>query len=166
MSTRCSKVYEKDEKTGEVVHLYEDLEDEANCVFLELEGFSFQSCVEFAPSGRPSIHIQVEIPCRFATALGLIRTEADGAGDQGEMPVIMRRNLRHERDELTGQEVHLYESQAGGTHDVVLRLAGFTFEASALSAPSDRPHTLIMLRIPYRFARVLGLMRQENAIKD
>jgi len=54
MSTRCTIKDDRDEATGQGFHLYEDLADESDCVMLDLEGFTFETSVSFAPSGRPT----------------------------------------------------------------------------------------------------------------
>jgi hypothetical protein len=38
----------------------------------DLEGFTFETSVSFAPSGRPQMRVLVRIPKRFARSLGLI----------------------------------------------------------------------------------------------
>lgn len=50
MSTRCTLRDARDEATGQGFHLYEDLGDECDCVMLEIEGFTFETSVSFAPS--------------------------------------------------------------------------------------------------------------------
>lgn len=72
MSTRCTIKDDRDEATGQGFHLYEDLMDERDCVMLDLEGFTFDTSVSFAPSGRPEMRVLVRIPKRFARSLGLI----------------------------------------------------------------------------------------------
>jgi len=72
MSTRCTIKSDHDEATGQGFHLYDDLADERDCVMLNLEGFTFETSVSFAPSGRPEMRVVVRIPKRFARSLGLI----------------------------------------------------------------------------------------------
>ena len=72
MSTRCTIRDAREEATGQGFHLYEDLADERDCVILDLEGFTFETSVSFAPSGRPEMRVVVRIPKRFARSLGLI----------------------------------------------------------------------------------------------
>jgi hypothetical protein len=72
MSTRCTIKNDRDEATGQGFHLYDDLADERDCVMLDLEGFTFEASVSFAPSGRPEMRVLVRIPKRFARPLGLI----------------------------------------------------------------------------------------------
>jgi hypothetical protein len=76
MSTRCSIKHDRDEGTGQGFHLYEDMADERDCVMLDLEGFTFESSVSFAPSGRPDMRVLVRIPKRFARTLGLISNDS------------------------------------------------------------------------------------------
>ena len=75
MSTRCTIKDARDEATGQGFHLYEDLADERDCVMLDLEGFTFDTSVSFAPSGRPEMWVRVRIPKRFARLLGLIAND-------------------------------------------------------------------------------------------
>lgn len=75
MSTRCTIKVDQDEGTGQRFHLYEDLADESDCLMLDLEGFTFETSVSFAPSGRPEMHVLVRIPKRFARSLGLITND-------------------------------------------------------------------------------------------
>jgi hypothetical protein len=79
MSTRCTIKDARDEATGQGFHLYEDLAGERDCVMLDLEGFTFETSVSFAPSGRPEMRVRARIPKRFARALGLI-DDANKAG--------------------------------------------------------------------------------------
>lgn len=72
MSTRCTIKSARDEATGQGFHLYEDLADERDCVILDLEGFTFETSVSFAPSGRPEMRVVARIPKQFARTLGLI----------------------------------------------------------------------------------------------
>lgn len=76
MSTRCTIKDDRDERTGQGFHLYEDLADESDCVMLEFEGFTFETSVTFAPSGRPEMQVLVRIPKRFARSLGLIANDS------------------------------------------------------------------------------------------
>ena len=82
MSTRCTIKDARDEATGQGFHLYEDLADERDCVMLDLEGFTFETSVSVAPSGRHESRILVRIPKRWARALGLIgRAESLETGE-------------------------------------------------------------------------------------
>ena len=75
MSTRCTIKHDRDEATGQGFHLYEDLANESGCVMLDLEGFTFETSVSFAPSGRPEMRVLVRLPRRFARSLGLIAND-------------------------------------------------------------------------------------------
>jgi len=75
MSTRCTIKHDQDEATGHGFHLYEDLADDRDCVMLELEGFTFETSVSFAPSGRPEMRVSVRLPRRFTRSLGLIAND-------------------------------------------------------------------------------------------
>jgi hypothetical protein len=72
MSTRCTIKYERDEATGQEIHLYEDLLDEPGCVLLEVVGFTFETWVSIAPSGRVDTRAMLRIPKPWARQLGLI----------------------------------------------------------------------------------------------
>lgn len=72
MSTRSTIKDDRDEAAGQGFHLYEDLADDRDCVMLDLEGFTFETSVSFAPSGRAEMRVIVRIPKRFARSLGLI----------------------------------------------------------------------------------------------
>jgi hypothetical protein len=72
MSTRCTIKYERDEATGQKIHLCEDLLDDPDCVLLEVEGFTFETSVSVAPSGRLDTRALLRIPKRWARKLGLI----------------------------------------------------------------------------------------------
>lgn len=77
-----------------------------------------------------------------------------------------RCSLKHERDEATGQGFHLYDDLADERDCVMLELEGLTFETSVSFAPSGRLETRILVRIPKRFARALGLIADStNAVK-
>lgn len=49
--------------------------DARDCVMLELEGFTFESSVVFAPSGKPEMRVLVRIPQALRT-----HARADGLG--------------------------------------------------------------------------------------
>jgi hypothetical protein len=81
LSTRCSLKYERDEATGQGIHLYEDLQDNRDCVMLQVEGFTFETSVSVAPSGRLDTRVQLRIPKHWARKLGLIEP-AKAAGPE------------------------------------------------------------------------------------
>ena len=74
---KCTLKYERDESTGQTVHLYEALDDDPDCVMLEVRGVASGNSVDFAPSGRPLTRMNVKITRRFASALGLIGPAED-----------------------------------------------------------------------------------------
>ena len=76
MSARCTIKDHRDEATGQGFHLYEDLAHESDCVMLDLERFTFEASVSFAPSGRPEMRVLVRVPKRFARSLGLIANDS------------------------------------------------------------------------------------------
>jgi len=76
MSTRCTIKYERDESTGQEIHLYEDLFDDPGCVLLELEGFTFETSVSVAPPGRIGTRALLRIPKPWAGKLGLIANDS------------------------------------------------------------------------------------------
>ena len=75
MSTRCTIKHDQDEANGQGFHLYQDLADERDYVMLDLEGFTFETSVSFAPSGMPEMRVLVRLPKRFARSLGLIAND-------------------------------------------------------------------------------------------
>lgn len=75
MSTRCTIKDDRDEGTRQGFHLHEDLADESDCVMLDLESFTFETSVSFAPSGRPEMRVLVRVPKRFARSLRLIAND-------------------------------------------------------------------------------------------
>lgn len=76
MSTRCTIKYGRDEATGQKIHLYEDLLDDPGCVLLEVEGFTFETSVSVARSGRLDTRALLRIPKRWARKLGLIPNDS------------------------------------------------------------------------------------------
>jgi len=71
MSTKTSLRYERDEATGQQVHLYEDVFDEEH-VCLELEGFPFEAASSAALSGQGPVRLTVRLPHAWAQKLGLL----------------------------------------------------------------------------------------------
>jgi hypothetical protein len=71
MSTKNSLKYERDQTTGQLVHLYQEAFDEEH-VCLEIEGFPFEaaSSVELSGKGLPCITFQ--LPNAWARKLGLL----------------------------------------------------------------------------------------------
>lgn len=72
MSTRCTRKHARDEAAGQGFHLYDDLEEERDCVMLDLEGMTFETSVSFSRSGRPYMWVRVRIPKHLARKLGLL----------------------------------------------------------------------------------------------
>jgi hypothetical protein len=73
-----------------------------------------------------------------------------------------RCTIKHDRDEATGQGFHLYEDLANESGCVMLDLEGFTFEASVFFGPSGKPKMRVLVRVPKRFARPLGLIANDG----
>jgi len=75
MSTRCTIKYERDEPIGQEIHLYEDLLEDPGCVLLEVEGFTLETSVSVAPSGRLDTRALLRIPKPWARKLGPIAND-------------------------------------------------------------------------------------------
>ena len=75
MSTKNSLKYERDQATGQQVHLYQDAFDEEH-VCLELEGFPFEAASSAALSGQGPARITVRLPNAWAQKLGLLEALA------------------------------------------------------------------------------------------
>jgi hypothetical protein len=75
MSTRCTIKYERDEVTGQEIHLYAALMDAPGCVLLEVAGLTFETSVSVAPSGRLDTRALLRIPKPWARKLGLIAND-------------------------------------------------------------------------------------------
>jgi len=73
-----------------------------------------------------------------------------------------RCTIKDDLDEGTGQGFHLYEDLADERNCVMLDLEGFTFESSVAFTPSGRPEMRVLVRIPKRFARSLGLIANDG----
>ena len=73
-----------------------------------------------------------------------------------------RCTIKDDRDEGTGQGFHLYEDLADESDCVMLELEGFTFETSVAFTPSGRPDMRVLVRVPKRFARSLGLLATDS----
>jgi hypothetical protein len=56
----------------------------------------------------------------------------------------------------------LYEDLADERDCVMLELEGFRFEASVFFGPSGRPKMRVLVRVPRRFARSLGLIANDG----
>lgn len=73
-----------------------------------------------------------------------------------------RCTIKHDQDEATDQGFHLYEDLEDESGCVMLDLEGFTFEASVFFGPSGRPKMRVLVRVPKRFARSLGLIAKDS----
>jgi len=71
MSTKSSLKYERDEATGQQVHLYQDVFDEGH-VFLEIEGFPFEAATSVELSGNGQPRLTLRLPNAWAQKLGLL----------------------------------------------------------------------------------------------
>lgn len=74
-----------------------------------------------------------------------------------------RCTIKDARDDASGQGFHLYEDLAESDNSVMLELEGFTFETSVSFDSSGDFHTRVLLRIPKRWARRLGLLPEAGA---
>jgi hypothetical protein len=73
MSTKTSLKYERDQATGQQVHLYEDVFDEEN-VYLEIEGFPFDAASSVQLSGNGPARLTIRFPNAWARKLGLLES--------------------------------------------------------------------------------------------
>ena len=73
-----------------------------------------------------------------------------------------RCTIKDARDDATGQGFHLYEDLADERDCVMLDLEGLTFDTSVSFASSGRPEMRVSVRIPKRFARLLGLIANDG----
>jgi hypothetical protein len=71
MSTKSTIRYETDEGSQQGFHLYDDVFDEEN-VYLELQGFQFQSSTSVELSGNGAPSLTVKLPFMWAEKLGLV----------------------------------------------------------------------------------------------
>jgi hypothetical protein len=69
-----------------------------------------------------------------------------------------RCTIRNQHDETTGIGFHLYEDLVEDRNSVMLELEGFTFDTTVSYASSGDFETRILLRIPKRWARTMGLI--------
>ncbi len=83
-------------------------------------------------------------------------TTADGAGTQSIF-MSTKTSLKYERDEATGQLVHLYQDAFDEEH-VCLEIEGFPFEAASSVELSGQGPSRITFRLPNAWARKLGLL--------
>jgi hypothetical protein len=71
MSTKTSLKCERDEATGQQVHIYQDVFDEEH-VCLEIEGFPFEAASSVELSGSGSARLTIRLPNGWAQKLGLL----------------------------------------------------------------------------------------------
>ena len=69
-----------------------------------------------------------------------------------------RCTIKHKRDETAGMGFHLYEDLAEDRHSVMLELEGFTFDTTLSYTSSGEFETLLLMRIPKRWAQAMGLI--------
>jgi hypothetical protein len=71
MSTKGSLKYQRDDVTGQQVHLYQDVFDEEH-VYLEIVGFPFEAASSIELSGQGPGRVAVRLPHAWAQKLGLL----------------------------------------------------------------------------------------------
>ena len=71
MSTKCTLKHERDEATGQAVHLYREAFDKAH-VYLEVEGFHFEAASSDELSGSGGLRVAIRFPKEWARRLGLL----------------------------------------------------------------------------------------------
>lgn len=71
MSTKGSIRYMQADESGMGFHLYEEIFEEEN-VYLELEGFDFESSSTSLPNGKKNQRLVVRFPIEWAKKLGLL----------------------------------------------------------------------------------------------
>jgi hypothetical protein len=72
MSTKSSIRYEHADESGTGFHLYEETFEEDN-IYLELEGFDFESSSTSLPNGKRYQHLVIRFPIEWAKKLGLLK---------------------------------------------------------------------------------------------
>jgi hypothetical protein len=73
MSTISSLKCERNEATGEMVHLYREGFDDAH-VYLEVEGFHFEAESSCELSGKGAMSVTIRLPNEWARKLGLLES--------------------------------------------------------------------------------------------
>jgi hypothetical protein len=71
MSSKCSLKFERDEVTGQQVHLYREAGDRAH-IYLEVGGFHFESASSEELSGNGGMRVAIRFPKEWARKLGLL----------------------------------------------------------------------------------------------
>jgi hypothetical protein len=75
MSTKSSIRYEHADESGTGFHLYEEAFGEEN-VYLELEGFDFESSSTSLSNGKKYQRLVVRFPIEWAKKLGLLENRS------------------------------------------------------------------------------------------
>lgn len=118
MCTRCTIKYERDEATGQEIHLFEDLLDDPDCVLLEVEGFTFESSISVAPSGKLETRAMLRIPKRWARILGLI---GESPEKSPRNPALKKRNIGSTFDSWLRKEGSYEKATANAIKPVATR---------------------------------------------
>ena len=71
MSTKSSIRHVRADESGREFHLYEEAFEEGN-IYLELEGFDFESSSTSLPNGKNYQRLVVRFPIEWAKKLGLL----------------------------------------------------------------------------------------------
>lgn len=71
MSAKGSLKFESDEVSGQQLHLYREVFDEAH-VYLELVGFPFEASSSIELSGQEPGRVAIRLPDEWARKLGLL----------------------------------------------------------------------------------------------
>jgi hypothetical protein len=72
MSTRGTIRLERDEATGQGIHLYREVFDDVNHLYVALEGFHFEAASSMNLSGEWGPRLTLKLPNEWARKLGLI----------------------------------------------------------------------------------------------
>lgn len=72
MGTKSSLKHERDEATGQGVHLYREVSDDGH-VYLEVDGFPFEAASSVDLSGEGAMHLTIRFPKEWARKLGLLQ---------------------------------------------------------------------------------------------
>jgi hypothetical protein len=89
MSTKSSLKFEHNEATGQMAHLYREVFDEGQeYVYLELQGFPFESSSSVDLSGKGITRVAVRLPDALARKLGLLgeQNPEGHPGSAGQKP--------------------------------------------------------------------------------
>jgi hypothetical protein len=83
MSTIATLKCERDEATGQMVHLYRETFDNAH-IYLEVEGFHFETASSYELSGKGAMRVAIKLPHEWARKLGLIAAASDPTTAEAE----------------------------------------------------------------------------------